>query len=244
MPTMHHAPTSLNWTAMAVATDGSHHLLDGTPAYPNRYLAVEVFRPPGLAVARDKFGAFHIVSHGVPAYAVRFLMTFGFYEGLAAAQSTDGWFHIEPDGKTAYAARFDWVGNWQQNRCVVRAANGHYFHIRRDGNPAYDQQYIYAGDFRESAAVVQRGDGMATHIDPDGRLLHDRWLLELDVFHKGFARARDAAGWHHVNRAGKSTYSARFEAVDCFYNGQAWVKSAAGEQFVINEQGDVARRIR
>jgi hypothetical protein len=241
---MHHAPTSLNWTAMVVATGDSHHLLAGTPAYPNRYLGVGVFRPPGLAVARDKTGAFHITPLGVPAYEIRFLMTFGFYEGLAATQSSDGWLHIESDGKAAYGVRFDWVGNWQQNRCVVRTADGHYFHIRRDGNSAYDQHYIYAGDFREGAAVVQRADGKATHIDPDGLLLHDRWFLELDVFHKGFSRARDSDGWHHVNRAGKSAYRARFEAVDCFYNGQAWVKSAAGEQLVINEQGDVVRQIR
>jgi len=199
----------MNRTAMFIATDGSHHLLDGAPAYPQRFFKV-----------------------------------FGFYEGLAAVLTTDGWLHIEPDGKTAYHARFDWVGNWQQNRCVVRASDGHYFHIQRDGSPAYNERYIYAGDFREGAAVVQRGDGLATHFDADGRLLHGRWFLEVDVFHKGYARARDAGGWHHINRVGEAAYSARFEAVDAFYNGQAWAKSASGEQFIVAQQGEIVRRIR
>lgn len=240
---MHHASAGLNWAAMVVAADGSHHLLNGTQSYPNRYLAVEAFRAPGLAVARDKTGALHITTDGIPAYAERFLTVFGFYEELAAVQSAGGWLHIESNGKAAYGVRFDWVGNWQQARCVVRSSDGHYFHIRRDGKAAYGQHYIYAGDFREGAAVVQRDDGRATHVEADGRLLHGHWFLELDVFHKGFARARDASGWHHIDRCGRPAYHTRYEAVDCFYNGQAWTKSAAGDQFVICERGEVVRRI-
>jgi len=68
---------------------------------------------------------------------------------------------------------------------------------------------------------VQRDDGKATHVEADGRLLHGHWFLELDVFHKGFARARDANGWYHINRGGQPAYRARYEAVDCFYNRQA-----------------------
>ncbi len=205
---MHDATTSVNRSALVIATDGSHHLLNGNPAYPERFLKV-----------------------------------FGFYEGLAAVQTADGWLHIQSDGKAAYHSRFDWVGNWQQSRCVVRDFDGHYLHIQRDGSPAYDERYIYAGDFRDGAAFVQRGDGLATHIDVDGCLLHGRWFLELDVFHKGFARARDAGGWHHINRAGEAAYSARFEAVDAFYNGQAWVKSATGDERIISERGETIRQI-
>ena len=197
--------------------------------------------PPAMVIAAD--GTHHLLG-GASAYAERFLKVFGYYEGLAAVQAADGWLHIQPDGKPAYHARFDWVGNWQQARCVVRASDGRYFHIQRDGKPAYDDRYIYAGDFREGAAVVQRDDGMATHIDANGRPLHKHWFLELDIFHKGFARARDADGWYHVNREGESAYRSRFNAVDCFYNGQAWAKSATGEQFVIGQQGNVLRRIR
>lgn len=204
---MHHAPTSVNRSPLVIATDGSHHLLNGAPAYTERFLKV-----------------------------------FGFYEGLAAVQTADGWLHIQPDGKAAYHSRFDWVGNWQQSRCVVRAFDGRYLHIQSDGSPAYFERYIYAGDFREGAAVVQRGDGLATHIEAGGRLLHGRWFLDLDVFHKGFARARDAHGWHHINSSGDAAYSARFDAVDAFYNGQAWVKSPGGE-YIIDEQGEVIRRI-
>lgn len=204
---MHHETTSVSQLGITIAADGSHHLLNGSPAY-----------------------------------AERFLKVFGFYEGLAAARTAEGWLHIQSDGQSAYPSRFEWVGNWQHNRCVVRAFDGHYFHILRDGSPAYTERYIYAGDFRESAAVVQRSDGLATHIDVDGHLLHGQWLIELDVFHKGFARARDAGGWHHINRTGEAAYSARFMAVDAFYNGQAWIKFASGEH-IIDERGEIIRRI-
>lgn len=238
---MHSETTSLKWAAMVVAADNTHHLLGGKPAYTSRFLNVDKFRPPGLAVARDDGGMFHINARGVPICAVRFHQAFGFYEGLAAVQSNDGWLHIRSDGTAAYEARFDWVGNWQHARCVVRDFQGQYFHIKDGGDAAYAERYVYAGDFREDAAVVHQANGLATHIDSNGRLLHGRWFPALDVFHKGFARARDEKGWHHINRSGQAAYEQRFIEVDAFYNGQAWAKSVHGSRLIINQRGDVIR---
>jgi len=231
------------WTAMTVAADSTHHLLEGEPAYKSRFLGVDKFRPPGLAVARDSGGMFHIAPNGFPAYTHRFFQAFGFYEGLAAVQVNDGWLHIFPDGTAAYSARFDWVGNWQQARCVVRDFQGQYFHIREGGNAAYAERYAYAGDFREEAAVVHRADGLATHIDAKGQLLHGKWFPALYVFHKGFARARDENGWHHITRSGKAAYDRRFKELDAIYNGQAWAMSVDGSSLIINQRGDVLRKI-
>jgi hypothetical protein len=68
-------------------------------------------------------------------------------------------------------------------------------------------------------------------------LLHERWFVDLDVFHKGFARARDEDGWMHVGLQGRPAYARRFHAVEPFYNGQARVERFDGALEVIDETG-------
>jgi hypothetical protein len=58
------------------------------------------------------------------------------------------------------------------------------------------------------------------------------------VLHKGFARARDGAGWTHVDRAGRPAYVRRFAMVEPFYNGQARVERHDGGLAVIDERGE------
>jgi hypothetical protein len=107
-----------------------------------------------------------------------------------------------------------------------------------DGKAAYPERYRYAGDYHDGWAVVQREDGRHSHVDIDGKLLHGKWFFDLDVFHKGFARACDAEGWHHVDVRGLPLYSQRFAAVEPFYNGQARVKDIDGSLLVIDERGN------
>ena len=113
-----------------------------------------------------------------------------------------------------------------------------YLHLDEEGEPAYPERHRYAGDFRDGVAVVQREDGGHTHVDRAGRLLHGRWFVDLDVFHKGLARARDEAGWTHVDREGRAVHPRRFAAVEPFYNGQARVERFAGGLEVIDEHGE------
>ena len=225
------------WHEYTVSPDGTHHLFRGQSAYHFRFMEVLKFHPPGLAPVIDGSGAYHIAADGLPAYEFRHLRTFGFYEGIAAVQANDGWHHIGPDGAALYPERHDWCGNFQEGRCPVRDGNDQYFHILPDGRPAYAERYQYAGDFRDGYAVVQDETGRHTHIDPDGRLLHGKWFLDLDVFHKGHARAADADGWHHVDTAGRPLYEARFANVEPFYNGQARVTDHDGSLSVIGEDG-------
>jgi hypothetical protein len=70
-----------------------------------------------------------------------------------------------------------------------------------------------------------------------GELLHGNWFLDLDIFHKGFARARDEDGWMHVDLRGRPIYARRFAAVEPFYNGQARVERSDSGLEVIDEQG-------
>jgi hypothetical protein len=92
--------------------------------------------------------------------------------------------------------------------------------------------------------VVQAEDGRSTHIEADGRFLHERWFLDLDVFHKGLARARDELGWMHIDRSGQPVYDRRFVMVEPFYNGQARVERFDGAREVIDERAQVIVTLR
>ncbi len=227
----------MSWRSSRVASDGTHHVKGGEPLYAERFDEVLKFHEPGLAPVRSGGSAWHILPDGSEAYGRRFRRTFGFYEGFSAVRGEGGWHHIRPDGTDLYVARYAWCGNFQGSRCTVRDRTGNYFHISTYGKPAYEARWRYAGDFRDNIAVVQAHDGRSTHIHLDGQQLHGRWFLDLDVFHKGFARARDDDGWTHVDANGRPVYSRRFAAVEPFYNGQARVEKFDGGLEVIDESG-------
>ena len=85
---------------------------------------------------------------------------------------------------------------------------------------------------------MQRDDAKHSHIDSGGNLVHGAWFLDLDLFHKNHARARDSGGWHHVDIGGQPLYGARFKYVEPFYNGQARVEGFDGSLLVIDESGE------
>ena len=233
-----------DWQAFTLAPSGTHHLIDGRPAYASRFEEVLKFHPPGLAAVRDASGAYHIDPAGQAIYPERYLRTFGFYEGRAAVQASQGWHHILASGHPLSQVHYAWCGNFQEGRCPVRLGSGDYVHLQLDGTVAYPQRYRYVGDYRDGIAVVQREDGLHTHITLQGELVHGRWLLDLDVFHKGYARARDEHGWHHLNVRGQPLYQRRFTAVEPFYNGQARVETPDGSLLVIDEQGETRVTLR
>ena len=235
---------SERWRRYGISEDASHHVFHGRPAYASRFREVLKFHEPGLAPVLDDSGAYHVGPDGLPAYAARHVRTFGFYEGLAAVHSEDGWLHVLPDGEPLYSERYAWCGNFQEGRCAVRLPGGRYFHITADGSPAYGERYRYAGDFKDGHAVVQGDDGKHTHVDAYGNFPHGRWFDDLDVFHKGYARARDAGGWHHVDIAGEALYGERFENVEPFYNGQARVQAFDESLSVIDELGRTLLELR
>ena len=234
----------MTWRGAAVAPSGTHHVRDGTPLYDERFDEVLKFHEPGLAAVRRDGRAWHIRSDGEPAYHRRFDRTFGFYEGLAAAVAQDGWRHIRPDCTDLYETRYAWCGNFQDGRCAVCEPGGAHFHLTPEGVPAYDARWRYAGDFRDGIAVVQSDDGRSTHVDRLGAQIHGAWFLDLDVFHKGFARARDEGGWMHIDASGRPLYGQRFAAVEPFYNGQARVERLDGGLKVIDETGASVAELR
>lgn len=80
----------------------------------------------------------------------------------------------------------------------------------------------YAGDYREGIAVVrEKGTGLCHHVDLQGKRIYEDegnhtikykvriqinfvhlGFLDLDVYHKGYARAKDSHGWFHVDTNG------------------------------------------
>ncbi|MGJ8653030.1 MAG: methyltransferase [Opitutaceae bacterium] len=234
----------MSWQQITVADCGTHHLVHGAEAYRERFDDVLKFHAPGLAPVCRAGDAWHIHADGSAAYDHRYLRTFGFYDDLAAVVTADGWCHIKPTGMNAYTQRHAWCGNFQEGRCPVRDADGSYYHINHLGQPLYEKRWNYVGDFKDGIAVVQRGDGQSSHVDSNGGLLHDCWFLDLDVFHKGFARARDDEGWGHANRSGLMVYARRFASVEPFYNGQARVECFDGALQVIDESGSTIVQLR
>lgn len=220
-----------------VSPCGTHHLRGGAAMYTARFDSVLPFHAPGLAPVFADGKAWHINTGGVAAYRRVFLETFGFYENLAAVRDGDGWFHIHPDGKPAYRKRRSWCGNFQGGRCVV-CDGGKYYHILPDGKPLYAGAYNYVGDFREGRAAVRHADGLCAHIDEDGKPAHRHRYLDLDAYHKGYARARDDGGWMHINKDGEPLYSGRYAALEPFYNGRAVAHTFDGAVLIINAAGE------
>jgi hypothetical protein len=236
--------TQDRWRRAVVGQNRDHHLVDGEPMYAARFDRVLPFHAPGFAPVRCGTDAWHIDAKGNAAYEARFRQTFGFYEDLAAVEDDLGWCHIHPIGVSVYGERYAWCGNFQEGRCAVRGHDGRYFHITPDGKRLYAESWKYAGDYREGIAVVQADDGRSTHVDGRGRLVHERWFRDLDVLHKGYARARDVDGWHHVDREGQAAYERRFAMVEPFYNGQARVERLDGALEVIDETGRAMLELR
>jgi SAM-dependent methyltransferase len=219
----------------------------GNPLYEARFDEVLAFHKVGnrwIAPVKRGNEAFHIDTDGLPIYSQRFHRCFGFYHDLAAVIDEDGWYHIDQHGNALYAERYDFAGNYQENACVVMDTCGQYFHLNAIGEPVYDGRWRYCGDFRDGVAVVQAVNGLSTHIRPDGSLLHDIWFYDLDVFHKGYARAKTHQGWCHVDKQGNAIYSERYSSVEPFYNGFARCETDDGALLIIDESGQLARQLR
>ena len=224
-----------------IANDQSHHIFEGKPLYMKRFISVLKFHPPGLAAVLDNAGAYHVDVDGEAIYLERYTRTFGFYDERAAVVDGDNWFHIFPTGERVYQDFYSWCGNFQDGVCAVRDFNDYYFHINGDGKRLYKEKYRYAGDFKDGIAVAQNQEGLYFHIYRDGILVHDKYFYDLDIFHKGFARAKDDRGWCHIDLNGRPIYSERYNMIEPFYNGFARVEDEYGAILIINEVGEVVK---
>jgi hypothetical protein len=99
------------------------------------------------------------------------------------------------------------------------------------------------GDFKDGIAVVCNKDGFSTHINSEGHCIHRKWFHQLDIYHKGFARAKDNNGWFHVDIDGNEIYKYRFSDLEPFYNGIAHATEKDGNIILIDERGGIIKTI-
>ena len=69
-------------------------------------------------------------------------------------------------------------------------------------------------------------------------MLNGKKFLDLGVYHKGFATAKDEKGWFHIDKSGNPVYAERYLIVEPFYNGFALVTDFLGNKMIINEKGE------
>lgn len=208
---------------------------EGKPVF-KKFKSILKFHAPGIAPVEDESGWYHILPDGMELYKQRYERTFGYYCSRAAVSSSKGWFHIDTDGKPSYGERYSWCGNFQENICTVRKG-ADYFHIDLNGILLYEEKYLYAGDFRDGIACVKCPDNLWRHIKKDGRFLNGKGFLDLGVFHKNVAPARDEKGFFHSDLNGNALYKERYLAIEPFYNGFALVADFDWSKKIIDEKG-------
>lgn len=233
----------MGYKGTKITPDGTHHIKDGEPLYGRRFHNVQSFHESGIAAVVDESGAYHIGLDGKELYDERYKKTYGFYDGFAAVEDDNGWYHINKDYEPVYPERYDWVGNFQEGRCTVRNEFGEYFHINLEGKQVYLEKYLYAGDYRHGIAVVRQENGLCIHINNHGKKINDAEFVDLDVFHKGKARARIPDGWTHVDKTGFPAHEYLFERVEPFYNNQALCNMFNGNIVLIDETRKSIKKI-
>ena len=219
---------------VTLSLDETCHIKDNKPLYKTRYKRVMSFHN-GIAPVETQSESFFIDMNNRQLFNRTFIKAYGFYEKLSAVKDKDGWFHIRIDGDDLYQNRYSWVGNFGENRCVVRDFNNNYFHIDEEGKRVYSQNYNYTGDFKYGIAVIIGKDGKSTHIKSDGVLLHGKFFNELNIFHKGFAITKDNIGYFHINKSGDELYTQRYKKIEDFYNGYALATTFDNAKIVLDE---------
>ncbi|RKZ75015.1 MAG: hypothetical protein DRQ57_08995 [Gammaproteobacteria bacterium] len=228
-----------------ISFDETHHLKNGKPLYPYRFDKVQSFHfPLGYAPVKKRQHAFFINTEGKTVFERAFKDAFGFYDNIATVVDENGFFHIDTQGHDIHSQRFAWAGNFQESLCVVKDIKSkQFFHIDKNGKPIYTKKYAYVGDYRYGIAVIMNNDGLCTHIDTHGKLRHKKYFLELDVYHKGYAIAKDERGYFHINKAGKALYNNRYLKLEPFYNGRAVAVDQYGVKLIISTEGETIQKI-
>ena len=228
-----------------ISINETHHLSNDKPLYTQRFDKVQSFHfPLGYAPVITEQQAFFINTDGEKVFNREFKEAFGFYDNIATVVNENGFFHIDEKGNDIHSEYFLWSGNFQENVCVVQdLTSKQFFHIDKKGNSIYTEKYAYAGDYRYGIAVVTNTDSLCTHIDIKGRLLHGKYFIELDVYHKGYAIAKDKNGYFHINKSGNQLYIYRYSKLEPFYNGRAVAIDHYGIKTIITINGDIIKRI-
>ena len=228
----------MNWQDIKVSADNTHFIFNKQPIFGRYFNEVLKFHAPGIAPVKDTTGAYHIDVQGNPLYSDRYQRTFGYYCNRAVVMIGEEWFHVNERGERAYSEVFSWAGNYQENICTVRNRENRYFHIDLHGNKIYSEYYTYCGDFKDGYSCVKQHNGLWLHIGISGNKLNEKEFLDLNIFHKNYAAAKDNVGWHHIDKGGNGLYNQRYLAIEPFYNGFALATKFDYQKIIIDECGN------
>jgi WG containing repeat len=244
----------MNYKDIVIADDGKHFLYKGEVIFGDiEFEELLKFHSEGIAAvklsSREREGDIfyywqHINLAGQFYYETRYYRTFGYYFERAAVCDFGGnCYHIDTAGNRVYLENYQWAGNYQQGVSVVRLGNV-YFHIDKSGKRFYNENYLFAGDYKDDFACVKMSNGYYNHINLAGICLYkEAKFLDLGVFHKNIATARDANGYFHINKQGNSLYEERYLQIEPFYNGFAAVTNFDYSKKIISEAGETVIKI-
>ncbi|TAE73257.1 MAG: methyltransferase [Bacteroidetes bacterium] len=227
----------MTYKDLVLSENNTYFLYQNKNIFDRFFINALKFHDEGLAAVQDEMGWFHINLEGKDLYKNRYKRTFGYYFGASTViDFNDNAFHLDIKGTKIYAQNYAWCGNFQQKICVVKNFENQYFHIDLKGNKIYPENYLYAGDFYDNyACVMLKENKLFKHIDLNGKDLNGHLFQDLGVFHKGFATAKDAKGWFHIDKKGNEIYKERYLQIEPFYNGCALVTTFENEKKIIND---------
>lgn len=225
----------MEWNDIKLNKNQTGYVYNGHPLFNKSFFNALNFHKEGLAAVADASGAYHIDLNGKPIYEKRYNRTFGYYFQKASVIDNGVAYHIDLNGKRLYNQNFLWTGNYQQDICTVKDHEQNYFHINALGKRFYPENYLYAGDFREDISCVQLQNKLFTHIYKDGSRVHNNCFKDLNVYHKGYACAKDELGWCHIDLKGEPFYVERYLLLEPFYNGAAFATDLDGKKVIVSD---------
>lgn len=141
--------------------------------------------------------------------------------------------HIDASGMPRTGGPYAYAGDFREGFAVVQLLeDGLCRHVDREGRLLQCEafggpSYISIGSGKAGAQTSNRAAQQLSLSRLPG-------FLDLDVFHKGFARARDKGGWFFLRRDGSDACRGqRFAEIEPFYNGQALVRTLEGQRRII-----------
>ena len=126
---------------------------------------------------------------------------------------------------------YAWAGKAENGMAPFRREDGSCGHIGDNGMQPYRFRFDDSDPFSGTAAPVWKDGLGCTFISDAGEFLLDDWHIECRPYSEGYAAARDADGWHHIDAYGRPMYSERYDEAGEFRNGEAMCRE--GEILII-----------
>lgn len=123
----------------------------------------------GIAVARVGESRFVALDeHGRTVYESASPIG-DFHDGLAAVRAGSLYGYIGPEGETAIKPRFREAGSFNDDKALVKLAEGRYALIDRQGAIIAIYAYEYVTDYAEGMSVFKGEDGRFGYLDEEGK---------------------------------------------------------------------------